>query len=138
MQAEDMDFEVARCRPLLTPEFFKELNDLVGRERFAPKPDQERLAELETLRDYLEGMSKAVDQAVAATSSAKDKVKRLLEAQDKKACILEMAENNEIDQALMDLLQQNIDMARQAEMEPQAAFMEKVKLALSKYLVTKA
>jgi hypothetical protein len=33
-------FEVARCRPQLTPEFFKQLDTLVGQERFSPKPDE--------------------------------------------------------------------------------------------------
>jgi hypothetical protein len=45
-----LQFEVARCRPQLTADFFKQLDTLVGQERFSPKPDEERLAELETLR----------------------------------------------------------------------------------------
>jgi hypothetical protein len=37
-----LQFEVARCRPQLTPEFFKQLDTLVGQERFSPKPDEVR------------------------------------------------------------------------------------------------
>ncbi len=48
----------------------------------------------------------------------------------------EMAAANEIDQALVDLLQQNIDAARAAEQTAPADFMEKVKVAVAKYLVT--
>eukprot|EP00879_Flechtneria_rotunda_P002469 GHRR01002666.1.p1 GENE.GHRR01002666.1~~GHRR01002666.1.p1 ORF type:complete len:263 (+),score=57.60 GHRR01002666.1:92-880(+) len=134
--AEDMEFEVARCRPQLTADFFKQLDTMVGQERFAAKPDQDRLAELETLRQYLEEGKEAVDKAVQANISAVDRMKKLLSAKDKKAMILEMAEANEIDVALMDLLQQNIDAARMAAQEEPAQFMEKVKQAAAKFLVT--
>eukprot|EP00877_Chromochloris_zofingiensis_P004637 jgi/Chrzof1/14174/Cz08g28060.t1 len=133
--AEDMEWEVARCRPKMTPDFFKQLDTLIGQERFAAKPDEERLAELDTLRQYLDEAREAVDKAVASTTSAVDRVKKLLTAQDKKTTIREMAENNEIDQALMDLLQQNIDAARNAEQEQAALFMEKVKTAAAKFFV---
>lgn len=48
----------------------------------------------------------------------------------------EMAAANEIDQALVDLLQQNIDAAKAANQTAPAEFMEKVKVAVAKYLVT--
>eukprot|EP00879_Flechtneria_rotunda_P015368 GHRR01016066.1.p1 GENE.GHRR01016066.1~~GHRR01016066.1.p1 ORF type:complete len:190 (+),score=61.71 GHRR01016066.1:669-1238(+) len=131
-----LQFEVARCRPQLTADFFKQLDTMVGQERFAAKPDQDRLAELETLRQYLEEGKEAVDKAVQANISAVDRMKKLLSAKDKKAMILEMAEANEIDVALMDLLQQNIDAARMAAQEEPAQFMEKVKQAAAKFLVT--
>ncbi|GBF91992.1 hypothetical protein Rsub_04716 [Raphidocelis subcapitata] len=156
--AEDMEFEVARCRPKLTPEFFKALDGLIGAARFKAPPSglvsaqaaaqedaaaaeaaqEERLAELELLRTYLEEASEAVDKAVVSTSSAVDRMKKLLTAKDKKAAIIEMAEANEIDVPLMDLLQQNIDGARAAGQDEAAAFMEKVKQAASKYLITAA
>ncbi len=47
-----------------------------------------------------------------------------------------MAAANEIDQALVDLLQQNIDAAKAANQTAPAEFMEKVKVAVAKYLVT--
>ncbi|GLI61874.1 hypothetical protein VaNZ11_004384 [Volvox africanus] len=134
--AEDMEFEVARCRPKLTPAFFKQLDSVIGAERFSAKPDQERLAELDTLRQYLEEAVEAVDKAVVKTASATDRLKKLLTSKDKKETILEMAAANEIDQALVDLLQQNIDAAKAAEQTGPAEFMEKVKVAVSKYLVT--
>lgn len=133
-----MQYEVARCRPQLTAEFFKQLDTLVGQERFAPKPDEERLAELETLRQYLEEAKEAVDKAVQANISAVDRMKKLLSAPDKKAMILEMAEANEIDVALMDLLQSNIEAAKGAGQDKAAEFMEKVKTAAAKFLITKA
>jgi hypothetical protein len=111
---------------------------MIGQERFAAKPDEDRLAELDTLRQYLEEGAEAVDKAVTATASAVDRMKKLLSAPDKKAMILAMAEANEIDQALLDLLQQNIDAARMAGQEEAAGFMEKVKTATAKFLVSAA
>lgn len=64
-------------------------------ERFAAKPDEERLVELETLRQYLEEARDAVDAAVASNISAVQRMKKLLTAQDKKTMILEMAEVRE-------------------------------------------
>jgi hypothetical protein len=133
-----VQWEVARCRPQLTPEFFKQLDTLVGAERFAAKPDEDRLAELDLLRKYLEEGAEAVDKAVAATTTAVDRMKKLLTSPDKKACILAMAEANEIDAALLELLQQNIAAARQAGQEEAANFMEKVRNATAKFVVTGA
>ncbi|KAG2483075.1 hypothetical protein HYH03_018056 [Edaphochlamys debaryana] len=135
-EAEDMEFEVARCRPRFTPAFFAKLSTIIGQERFAAKPDQERLAELDTLRQYLEEGVEAIDKAVGKTASAAERLKKLLTAKDKKECILEMAAANEIDQALIDLLTQNIEAAKAADQTAPAEFMEKVKQAVSKYLVT--
>lgn len=161
--AEDMEFEVARCRPRLTPEFFRALDGMIGAARFgtaagAPggaklvsaaaaaaededarrAKSEERLAELELLRQYLEEAAEAVDKAVGATSTAVERMKKLLTAKDKRATIIEMAEANEIDVPLMDLLQQNIERAREAGQEDAAAFMEKVKQAAAKYLLAAA
>lgn len=74
-------------------------------------------------------------QAVAATTSAVQRMTELLSAKDKKQKILDMAAANEIDQALMDLLQQNIEAARGAGQDDAANFMEKVRIAAGKYLV---
>eukprot|EP00197_Chlamydomonas_leiostraca_P003004 CAMPEP_0202865636 /NCGR_PEP_ID=MMETSP1391-20130828/6269_1 /ASSEMBLY_ACC=CAM_ASM_000867 /TAXON_ID=1034604 /ORGANISM="Chlamydomonas leiostraca, Strain SAG 11-49" /LENGTH=331 /DNA_ID=CAMNT_0049545499 /DNA_START=9 /DNA_END=1004 /DNA_ORIENTATION=- len=136
--AEDMEYEVARYRPRLTPTFFKYLDGVLGAERFSDARDEDKLAELDLLRKYLGEASEAVDKCVQATASAADRMKKLLTAKDKKAMILDMAAANEIDQPLMDLLQQNIDAAKAAEQEDAAKFMEKVKTACGKYLITAA
>ncbi|GFR47419.1 hypothetical protein Agub_g9136, partial [Astrephomene gubernaculifera] len=115
---------------------FKQLDSVIGSERFTAAPNQERLVELETLRQYLEEAVEAVDKAVVKTANATERLKKLLTSRDKKETILEMASANEIDQALLDLLQQNIDAARAAEQTAPAEFMEKVKVAAAKYLVT--
>ncbi len=46
------------------------------------------------------------------------------------------AGNNEIDKPLIDLLQQNIDAARQAGQAEPAEFMEKVRDAARKFVLT--
>lgn len=135
--AEDMEFEAARCRPRLSRDFFAVLDKLLGAERFAPKPDEDRLAELEALRTYLTDAAAAVDATIAQTASAAERMRALLSSKDKKEMILEMAGRNEIDQPLIDLLKQNIEAARAAEQPEAAGFMEKVMMAASKFLVVK-
>jgi hypothetical protein len=64
-------------------------------ERFAAKPDEERLAELDMLRQYLDEAKQAVDIAVASNISAVERMKKLLTAPDRKEMIREMAEVGE-------------------------------------------
>lgn len=134
-EAMDMEYEVARCRPQLDKDFFAVLDKLVGLERLSPAPDEERLAELETLRDFLKEATEAVDKATAQVSAAPERMKKLLTAKDKKGTLLEMAGAGEIDQALIDLLQQNIDGARAAGQDDAAEFMTKVQQAAVRYLI---
>ncbi|KAL4441533.1 hypothetical protein ABPG77_002037 [Micractinium sp. CCAP 211/92] len=134
-EAPEMEFEVARCRPQLTPEFFAYLDRRIGLERFSNMPDEERLAELETLRDYLKEAVEAVEKAAQTLAGPQERLKKLLEAKDKKAMLLEMAAANEIDRPLIDLLDQNIEGATAAKQEQAAEFMRKVKQAALRYLV---
>lgn len=135
-EAGDMEYEVARCRPMLKEEFFSFLDRKIGIERFATVPDEERLAELEALREYLKAAVEAVDKAASSVAAAPERLKKLLESKDKKATLLEMAGNNEIDQALIDLLDQNIEGAAAAKQDKVVEFMTKVKQAALRYLVT--
>ncbi|KAG1655383.1 hypothetical protein FOA52_006973 [Chlamydomonas sp. UWO 241] len=135
--AVDMDFEIVRYRPKLTEGFFKHLDNNIGALKFSmdSEDDKDTLNELEALREYLTSAVKSVDAALGAMASAKDRVAKLLSSRDKKEEILSMAEKGEIDQALMDLLAQNIQAARAAEQEDAAGFMEKVMRACAKYYV---
>jgi hypothetical protein len=135
-EAADLAFEVARNRPRLDEGFFHALDSIIGQERFAARPNEDRLAELQTLRKYLEEAVEAVDKATTSTASAQERLKTLLSSPDKKQCILDMAGENQIDQALCDLLQQNIDAARMANQTKPAEFMEKVLTACKKFLIT--
>lgn len=133
--AEDMEYEVARCRPLMSENFFAVLNKQVGIERVSPQPDEERLAELDGLREFLEAAVKAVDTATAAVAAAPARLKKLLESKDKKATLLEMAGAGEIDAALMDLIEQNIAGAKAAGQDKVVEFMTKVQQAAARYLI---
>lgn len=134
-EAPEMEFEIARCRPMVTPDFFAYLDKRIGLERFSTVPDEERLSELETLRDYLKAAVEAVDTAAASLAAPQERLKKLLEAKDKKAVLLEMAAANEIDRSMIDLLDQNIEGATAAKQEQAAEFMRKVKQAALRYLV---
>ncbi|KAK9820504.1 hypothetical protein WJX72_011080 [[Myrmecia] bisecta] len=135
-ESEEMEYEMARRRPLITPEFLSYLSDQIGEERFSNDPNQGRLDELEALRDVLQKGVQAIDTAAKQIAAPLDRMRKLLTAPDKKAMLLEMAGNNEIDQALLNLLKQNIAAARAAGQEDPAKFMEKIHDAARKYLIT--
>ena len=136
MDTEDMEYEVARCRPQLNKDFYAVLDKLIGVQRLSTQPDEDRLAELDTLREYLTKAAEAVDNATAAVTAAPERLKKLLMSKDKKATLLDMAGAGEIDQALMDLMEQNIAGAKAAGQEEAAEFMKKVQQATMRYLIT--
>lgn len=135
-EAPEMEFEVARCRKQLDEEFFTYLDKLTSLERLAVEPDEDRLAELEALTEYLKSAVNAVDTAATAVAKPADRLKELLMAKDKKAFLIEMAGNNEIDQPFLDLLQQNIDGAKASGQTDAAEFMTKVQQAAMRFRVT--
>lgn len=135
-ESEEMTFEVARCRPLLTEEFTDYLRSQIGEQRFAKVSNQDRLAELESLQEFLGPAIAALDEVTTKAAAPAERMRRLLQAPDKREMLLEMAGNNEIDQPLLDLLQQNIAAAKAASQEKPAEFMQKVHDAARKYLIT--
>ena len=138
-ESVDVEYEVSRCRPLLDDKFFATLDSVLGQERFAPdgERDEDRIGELESLRGFLEAAAKALDAMTVKAAVVAGRLRDLLSSKDKKAHILGMVERNEVDAPLMALLAQNIEAARAVGQDDAVTFMEKVKGALSKYLVTK-
>lgn len=134
-ESDEMGFEIARCRPALTEAFFKHVDSAVGELRFAKNPDEGKLAELEVLRDYLKAGVEAFDANVDVMKQPAARMRKLLTAPDKKATLLQMAGDGEIDQALINLLQQNIDAARSAGQEDPVKFLEKVRDAARKFVI---
>lgn len=59
---EDLEYFVAKGRPLLGSNFFAELDSAIGEQRFLEEPDEDRIAELEGLRAF-------VTRTVAAQAS---------------------------------------------------------------------
>lgn len=135
-EAPEMEFEVARCRPMLEKPFFAHLDKVIGIERFATVPNEDRLAELETLRDYIKEAVEAIDKAAASVSAPADRLKKLLVSKDKKQTILDMAGNNEIDIGLIELLEQNIGGAQASGQKEAAEFMTKILQACKRYVIT--
>eukprot|EP00891_Asterochloris_glomerata_P000907 jgi/Astpho2/907/e_gw1.00016.225.1_t len=136
-EAKEMHYEIARCRPLLSPDFFSHLQTKISEERFNKVVNEDLLAELEAVKQFLEQGTKDFDARSQQLVAPLDRMKKLLMAQDKKAMLLEMAGNNEIDQPLLDLLQQNIEAAQAAGQEDPAKFMQKIRDAAQRYLISK-
>ncbi|CAK0783772.1 hypothetical protein CVIRNUC_006972 [Coccomyxa viridis] len=132
----EMEYETARCRPLMTQDFFGFLQEDIGAERFKKNANMDRVAELEMLQEYLKDAVTKLDSQIEGKVAPAERMRRLLTAKDKKATLLEMAGNNEIDNGLLDLLQQNIDAARSAGQAEPADFMEKVRDAARKFVMS--
>ena len=75
-----------------------------------------------------------VDQTTRAMLSPLERLTKLLNAPDKRAMILEMVDNDELDLNLMALLKTNINTARQGGAEDAAVFMEKIYKAAAKFV----
>ncbi|CAI5473636.1 unnamed protein product [Closterium sp. Yama58-4] len=137
-EVPDMEAEIARCRPRLTPAFFTALRTAMGQLRFAARPsadDADKLAELEALETVLQEGIAAYDALEKAMTGAKERLQRLLSAKDKRAELLAMAASNELDRDLLALLDENIAAATAANQKEAVEFMEKVRGAMVKYMV---
>jgi len=127
-ELNEMEFECTRCKPEMTPEFFQHLLDEADKAE-SEETRQKYLALHKATSDYLKFLE-ANAQALAAPV---ERMKKILEAKDKKTMILEMVGNNEIDKPLIALFVTNINLAREEGQEEAAEFMEKVMNACKKY-----
>lgn len=132
----EMNFEVARTRPMLTDDLFTYLKDTISNERFAKNPNEQRLQEFEALESFLGDAVKALDDVTSKAAAPAERLRKLLQAPDKRKALLDMAAANEIDQPMLDLLKQNITAASASGQEKPAEFMQKVHDAARKYLIT--
>lgn len=64
---------------------------LPGEQRFAKVPNQERLAELESLQEFLGPALAALDDVTAKAAAPAERARKLLQAPDKRAMLLDMA-----------------------------------------------
>ena len=93
------------------------------------------MAELEGLLVVAEMGADKADRSVAQLTAPAERLRKLLTAPDKKAMILAMAAENELDEPFMALLEQNIDTAREAGQTDASLFMEKLRNACRKFAV---
>jgi len=136
-EGEEMEFEVARCRPRLTEEFFSFLKAEIGSLRFAVNQTveiEDRIGELEVLQKILREGIEAYDRLTTDLVDAKERLSRILSAKDKRATLLDMAGENQLDRPLLALLDENIATATRANEEQAAMFMGKIRGAVVKYI----
>ena len=133
--ADELTFEITRSSPYLDDAFMAHVQSEIADARMGKNKDDGRVLELEGLlgvvRDGLDSLQRERSRLIAPA----ERLRNLLSAKDKKAEILAMASRNEIDPPLMALLQQNINMAKQADQTQAAEFMEKIRVACSRYSV---
>ncbi|KAI5068421.1 hypothetical protein GOP47_0016766 [Adiantum capillus-veneris] len=136
-EAQDIEFEIARCRPRLNEEFFSFLQNEIGSVRFSvnqTKETEDRLVELEALNKVLQEGLEAYDKLTKNMLGARERLARLLSAQDKRATLLDMIEKNELDRSLLALLDENIAAATSQGQAQAVTFMEKIRGAVLKYI----
>ncbi|KAB1217061.1 hypothetical protein CJ030_MR4G021260 [Morella rubra] len=110
-EAQDIEYEIARLRRRLNPEFFSHLQFELGQLRFAVSKSQDmedRLIELEALQKALLEGTEAYDKMQADLITAKESLTKILTSKDLKATLLEMVERNELNRSLLTLLDENI------------------------------
>ena len=123
-----MEYEIVRCRPLLTDAFFANLKETIEK---SDGLDKEKREALYTVTSGFVGF---VDQTTKAMLQPRERMMKLLTAKDKKAMILEMVETGELDINLMALLKTNINTAKEAGLKQEAEFMEKIYNACAKFV----
>ncbi|KAK0587096.1 hypothetical protein LWI29_017263 [Acer saccharum] len=137
-EAQEIEFEIARMRPLLNNEFFSHLQFELGQLRFGVSKTQDmedRLIELEALQKALLEGTEAYDKMQVELITAKKSLTTILTSKDVKATLLEMVERNELNRSLLTLLDENISNAQKGDQKQAAAFMEKVRGAVLNYLL---
>ena len=125
----EMEYEIVKQRPKLTDAFFAHLIEVK-----AAETDEEERGKLDALYTVTSEFVGFVDQTTRAMLSPLERLTKLLNAPDKRAMILEMVDNDELDLNLMALLKTNINTARQGGAEDAAVFMEKIYKAAAKFV----
>lgn len=67
------------------------MNLPAGEQRFSSSPEEGRIAELESLQNFLKEGITAIDSRTSALAAPTERLRKLLTAKDKKATINEMA-----------------------------------------------
>lgn len=121
-EINELEFEMTRVRPSLTPEFFTYVKQQV----VDATEDSDRKVQLEGMLKATEDFVTFMDANVKALAAPADRLKKMLTSKNPRETIAEMAGNGEIDQQLMALLFANIDMAAKSGNDRAAMFMEKI------------
>ncbi|XP_028127649.1 uncharacterized protein LOC114324116 [Camellia sinensis] len=95
---------------------------------------EDRLIELEALQKALQEGTEAYDKMQAELIKAKESLTKILSSKDVTTTLLEMVERNELNRSLLALLDENIANAHKGDQKLAAAFMEKLRGAMLKYM----
>lgn len=136
-EAQEIEFEIARLRPRLNEEFFKHLQSELGQLRFAVNKTQameDRSVELEALQKALTEGTEAYDKMQNELVKAKLSLAKIFTSKDVNATLLDMVEGNELNRSLLALLDENIASAHQSNQAQAAEYMEKLRVAVVKYI----
>lgn len=136
-EAQEIEIEIARLRPRLNDEFFKQLQFELGQLRFSVAKTQgmeDRIIELEVLQKALSEGIEAYDKMQYELVNAKQSLMKIFTSKDITATLLEMVEQNEINRSLLALLDENIASAHQSQQKEAAEYMGKVRMAVLKYV----
>lgn len=136
-EAREIEFEIARLRSRLDDEFFSHLRLELGKLRFAVSKTQDiedRVIELETLQKALEEGIEAYDKLQSELVRARKSLTEILTSKDVKSTLLDLVERNEVNRSLLTLLDENIANAHQASQTQAAAYMEKLRGTMLKYI----
>jgi len=134
----DMEHEVARMRPAITPALLKHMDRSVNMTKLSTEPTQ---AELDKMYEY-EALSQVLKEGIIMFDTmkmqalrAQENVKFLLTAKDKKSAILELAGKNEIDDTFIVLLESNAQAAKAAGQDKAAEFILKLRNESTRYII---
>ncbi|KAI4371427.1 hypothetical protein MLD38_019666 [Melastoma candidum] len=136
-EAQEIEFEIARMRPQLNEEFFSHLRLELGQLRFAVNKTQDtedRIVELEALQKALLEGTEAYDKMQTELVKARQSLVKILTSKNVKSTLLEMVELNELNRSLLAILDENIATAQKGNQAQAAAYMEKIRAAVLKYV----
>ncbi|KAJ9549901.1 hypothetical protein OSB04_022444 [Centaurea solstitialis] len=135
-EAQELELEIARSRPLLNDEFFNHLKFELGQLRFAVSKTEameDRVIELEALQKALLEGTEAYDKLQANIVKARANLTKIFTSKDVKATLLDMVEKNEINKPLLALLDENIASAHKSNQKQAAEYMQKLRGTVVKY-----
>lgn len=127
-EINELEFEMTRCRPELTPEFFENVEAEV-----LTAVEGERKEQLKAMLKATNEFVVFMDANVKALATPQEKLKALLEAPNKREKIADMGANGEIDDPFMALFFANIDGAYSSGNMQAGDFMTKVYDACKKF-----
>merc|ERR1719305_1034410 len=112
-EADELTFEITRSSPYLDGAFMTHVKAEIADARMGKNKDDGRVLELEALVGVVQDGLDSLERERARLVAPADRLKKLLSAKDKKAEIL--------------------NMAKQADQSQAAEFMEKIRIACSRY-----